>query len=250
MPPQKKNINEKVKLSAKNLSNIEYEGIMNVWRASMLFFEKELRKLSDKKVVGEKTFRQLVKNIDFTELSRIKFDTISEPMKVVKMEDVNRVMGEMAQGRLDTGEIPIDPLKLGRPSSRPTISSDLDRLKSSLSSFPVSSTTPPPPVSSSIRPLASTISSASNLPSSQPTIPSIPINTAATPTIPSAAKSDTHSEQNSNLSSPLNVSSNLTPEDHRTMLAKDTATAVMELRKMMLANLQKFKQQFKEHESK
>lgn len=247
MPPQKKNLNQKVKLTAKNLSNIEYEGIMNVWRASMLFFEKELRKLSDKKVVGEKTFRQLVKNIDFSELSRTKFDTISEPMKVVKMEDVNRVMGEMAQGRLGSGEIPVDPLKLGRSSSRPPLNADYSPFKSSPTPFPEPSTSASL-FSGSTRSNVPNMQTSSNS-FSEPKISPIPPPTNI-PNPPSTFSSLPNMPVDQNVSPALSSSpqNTLTPEDHRTMLAKDTATAVMELRKLMLANLQKFKQQFKEQE--
>ena len=41
-------INIKTHIKVKNIEVEEYEKIMNVWRACMLFFEREIRKLHDK----------------------------------------------------------------------------------------------------------------------------------------------------------------------------------------------------------
>ena len=96
---KQRKINEFVKIKANTQNNIEYEAILNIWRASLLFFEKELRKLKDRRTIGEGTFKELIENFDFTELSRMKFTT-TEPVKVVKIEDVTRVVREISDDSL------------------------------------------------------------------------------------------------------------------------------------------------------
>ena len=51
------NINTKVKV--KDIEIEEYEKIMNVWRACMLFFEREIRKLHDRTELTTETLQQI-----------------------------------------------------------------------------------------------------------------------------------------------------------------------------------------------
>jgi hypothetical protein len=86
----KTNIDVKVHFKAKNVDIEEYELIMNTWRACMLFFERELRKLNDKGKLSTDTLRKISKNLDFTELLRLSFLSIKneDRMRLVKLDEV------------------------------------------------------------------------------------------------------------------------------------------------------------------
>lgn len=83
-------INIKTHIKVKNIEVEEYEMIMNVWRACMLFFEREIRKLNDKGELSMETLQKVAGNIDFTELLRMNFLSIKDTdrMRLVKLTEV------------------------------------------------------------------------------------------------------------------------------------------------------------------
>ena len=186
---EKFNINEKVAIKAKNLPKIEYEAVMDAYRASMLFFEKELRKLRDRKTISTETLKSIAKHIDLSELIHLKFSTL-EPMKLVKMSDVQRVVQEFNQST-HSPQIPQGPIRQNPPPT--TIA------------FTSAPQQPQYDQQQDIQP----------------------------PTI----------GQTSPLPQPISEKTILPTQP---LSAKDTATAVMELRKLMIENLKKFKRQYSE----
>jgi hypothetical protein len=194
---EKCNINEKVILKTKNISKTEYEAILDAFRASMLFFEKELRKIRDRRSISDETLKAITKRLDLSELTRLKFSTL-EPMKLVKMTDVKRVVQEFSQPPAQN---------LAQTVPEPP----------KLSSQPPPETVPYSPTQSSVQPY--------NQASSVQNQPSV---ISKTPGFSSVE------EPQRNL---------LT---NQPMSAKDTATAVAELRKLMIENLKRFKQKYQE----
>ncbi len=91
------NINTRIKV--KNIEVDEYEKIMNVWRACMLFFEREIRKLHDREELSTETLRKVADNIDFTELLRMTFLSIpdQERMRLVKLKEVAEAIQRVQQ---------------------------------------------------------------------------------------------------------------------------------------------------------
>ena len=91
------NINTKVKV--KDIEIEEYEKIMNVWRACMLFFEREIRKLHDRNDLSTETLQKVAKNIDFTELLRMTFISIPDQdrMRLVKLKEVAEAIQKVQQ---------------------------------------------------------------------------------------------------------------------------------------------------------
>ena len=90
-------INTKVKV--KNIEVEEYEKIMNVWRACMLFFEREIRKMHDKEELSTETLQKVANNVDFTELLRMNFLSIKdqERMRLVKLTEVAEAIQRVQQ---------------------------------------------------------------------------------------------------------------------------------------------------------
>lgn len=91
------NINTRIKV--KNIEIDEYERILNVWRACMLFFEREIRKLHDREEITTETLRKVADNIDFTELLRMNFVSIpdQERMRLVKLSEVAEAIQRVQQ---------------------------------------------------------------------------------------------------------------------------------------------------------
>jgi hypothetical protein len=194
---EKYSINEKVVLKTKNISKIEYEAIMDAFRASMLFFEKELRKIKDRRTISDNTLKNITKKLDLSELTRLKFSTL-ESMKLVKMTDVKRVVQEFSQqSPQPSSQTSPEPPKLGSQ---------------------------PPPSTVSYTPTQTNVKSYNQVQSAQTQLPNVP----QTPGFNSIQ------EPQKNL---------LTSQP---MSAKDTATAVAELRKLMIENLKRFKQKYQE----
>jgi hypothetical protein len=194
---EKYNINEKVTLKTKNIPKTEYEAVLDAFRASMLFFEKELRKLRDRRAIDDETLRMITKKLDLSELTRLKFTTL-EPMKLVKMIDVKRVVQEFSQ-------------QMGSTSSQ---------------------TVPEPPKLSSQPP-------PTNISFSSTRTPIKPIEQD-----PYIQKQPSGPPQTLGFDSVEEPPRNILPS--QPMSAKDTATAVAELRKLMIENLKKFKQKYQE----
>ena len=84
----KTNIDVKVHFKGKGVEVEEYELIMNSWRACMLFFERELRKLNNKGKISNETLKKIANKLDFTELLRLSFLSIkdNERMRLVKLD--------------------------------------------------------------------------------------------------------------------------------------------------------------------
>jgi hypothetical protein len=95
----KTTINIRTNIKAKNIEIEEYELVMNVWRASMLFFEREIRKLHDKERISTSTLEKLAEKIDFTELLRMTFLSIkdSDRMRLVKLAEVAEAIQRVQQ---------------------------------------------------------------------------------------------------------------------------------------------------------
>ena len=95
----KTSIDIKTKLKAKNIEAEEYEKIMNVWRACMLFFEREIRKLNDRSEISSETLRKIVNHIDFTDLLRMNFLSIKDQdrMRIVKLSEVAEAIQKVQQ---------------------------------------------------------------------------------------------------------------------------------------------------------
>ena len=192
---EKFNIDEKVIIKAKNLPKTEYEAIMDVYRASMLFFEKEMRKLNDRDAISSETLKSVTKKLDFSELPHLQFSTL-EPIKLVKMTQVQQVIQEFAPqtqyfqtpATQQIADQPIPPTKISFSSGTP--------------SAPIGYQPPP-------------------------------------------NKEQTTYQQNS-LPQPIIGESNKQIMPTTPLSAKDTATAVMELRKLMIENLKKFKQKYQD----
>lgn len=194
---EKYTINEKITLKAKNISKTEYEAIMDAFRASMLFFEKELRKIKDRRTISDETLKAITKKLDLSELTRLKFSTL-ETMKLVKMTDVKRVVQEFS---------------LSSNQSSNQTSPEPPRLN-----------TQAPPETMSYIPSQATV---------QPFDMANPIlkQPSVAPKTPGFSSVE---------EPPRNL---LTSQP---MSAKDTATAVAELRKLMIENLKRFKQKYQE----
>ena len=95
----KTTINIKTRMKVKNIEIEEYEKIMDVWRACMLFFEREIRKLHDKGEISDDSLRKVAKNIDFTELLRMTFLSINnqDRMRLVKLKEVAEAIQRVQQ---------------------------------------------------------------------------------------------------------------------------------------------------------
>ena len=95
----KTTINIKTRMKVKNIEIEEYEKIMDVWRACMLFFEREVRKLHDKGEISDDSLRKVAHNIDFTELLRMTFLSINDQdrMRLVKLKEVAEAIQRVQQ---------------------------------------------------------------------------------------------------------------------------------------------------------
>ncbi|OLS23545.1 MAG: hypothetical protein HeimC3_24510 [Candidatus Heimdallarchaeota archaeon LC_3] len=194
---EKHNINEKVVIKAKNIPTMEYEAIMDVYRASMLFFEKEMRKLRDRKAIRGETLKSITKKLDFSDLTHLQFSTL-EPIKLVKMTQVKQVIQEFAPLQ--------QPFQSPVPLSPPSANQPLPPTKISFSSAP-------PPT---------------NMPYQSP------------------SPEEQEMSSDTQLPKPIIEESNKHILPSTQLSAKDTATAVMELRKLMIENLKKFKQKYQD----
>ena len=189
------NINTKVKV--KDIEIEEYEKIMNVWRACMLFFEREIRKLHDRTELTTETLQKVAKNIDFTELLRTNFLSIpdQERMRLVKLKEVAEAIQKVQQ----LSEHEIQEIQTNQPYQYPV--SDSYQTEFQGDNYQA---TPPEPSEPVINPISSILKQENQL-----------------------------GDQNR---PEINV------KDHLKVLQRNTASSVIELRKMMYQNIQKIRQ--------
>ncbi len=190
------NINTKIKV--KNIEVEEYEKIMNVWRACMLFFEREIRKLHDRDEISAPTLRKVADNIDFTELLRMTFLSIQddERMRLVKLKEVAEAIQRVQQ--LSAQEL--QELNVDQATSDITIQENYPEFQQSEQITTIEQQN----VMSEVNPISSILRQNDQMPEQE--------------------KPD------------INV------KDHLKVLQRNTASSVIELRKMMYQNIQKIRQ--------
>ena len=190
------NINTKIKV--KNIEVEEYEKIMNVWRACMLFFEREIRKLHDRDEISTPTLRKVADNIDFTELLRMTFLSIQddERMRLVKLKEVAEAIQRVQQ--LSAQEL--QELNVDQATSDITIQENYPEFQQSEQITTIEQQN----VMSEVNPISSILQQNDQMPEQE--------------------KPD------------INV------KDHLKVLQRNTASSVIELRKMMYQNIQKIRQ--------
>ena len=188
-------INTKIKV--KNIEVEEYEKIMNVWRACMLFFEREIRKLNDRNELTPETLKKVSSNIDFTELLRMNFLSIKDldRMRLVKLTEVAEAIQKVQQMSLQQYEETI-----GEPYSN---------------SFASDVVVPEYESINNVSPSAETFAPDTN-----------PISNIL----------------NQDQSSENELPNEIRAKDHLKILQRNTASSVVELRKLMYQNIQKIRQ--------
>ena len=187
-------INTKIKV--KNIEVEEYEKIMNVWRACMLFFEREIRKLNDRNELTSETLKKLSSNIDFTELLRMNFLSIKDPdrMRLVKLTEVAEAIQKVQQMSVQQYE---------ETSGEP------------YSNFASDAGVPAYENINNVSTSAETLTSDTN-----------PISNIL----------------NQNQSNENELPNEIRSKDHLKILQRNTASSVVELRKLMYQNIQKIRQ--------
>ena len=194
------NINTQVKV--KNIELEEYEKIMDVWRACMLFFEREIRRLHDREEISTPTLRKLADHMDFTELLRMTFLSIQDDqrMRLVKLKEVAEAIQRVQQvSEPEYYEYSNEPT----PESYTTQEAYVDYQQQA--GF---STVNPEPIQNEVNPISSIL--AQNAQLNEKTKPEINV------------------------------------KDHLKVLQRNTASSVIELRKMMYQNIQKIRQSLSE----
>lgn len=194
------NINTQVK--AKNIEVEEYEKIMDVWRACMLFFEREIRRLHDRKEISTPTLRKLADRMDFTELLRMTFLSIQddERMRLVKLKEVAEAIQRVQQlEEHEVYEYSNEPV----PEAIGTQETYVDYQQQT--GF---SNVNQEPIQNEANPISSIL--------------------------------EQHDQLNEQTKPEINV------KDHLRVLQRNTASSVIELRKMMYQNIQKIKQTLSE----
>ena len=191
-------INIKTHIKAKNIEVEEYEKIMNVWRACMLFFERELRKLHDKEELTTETLQKVADKIDFTELLRMNFLSIkdSERMRLVKLTEV----AEAIQKVQSLSNQQIQDMAMEESYIQPTTSVDYSEYQT-LAGSQEFEQNPQLDVENPIKSILS-----QNIQNDEDNRPEIRV------------------------------------KDHLRVLQRNTASSVVELRKMMFQNIQKIRQ--------
>lgn len=230
----------KVRVKVKKVDPFEWDLVMNVWRSCMLFFERELRKLSDNGKLSKQTLYKIADGYDFTDLLRMRFRTFSddERMRLVKLEEVSEAL-QRVRGLSELQEQPQSqqqdllnaviesstPLSLQSQQS-PEYESTMRTYTEEQPSFAIS------PGGSGFAP---------QQPPAQPQPAQFLDQTAPrNEDIPSqGTPSPIPTRPEINVTDPPEVS----VQEHLDLLEKNTASAVIELRRMMYTNLQKLKKQ-------
>lgn len=210
----KTNINLKVRIKVKNVEVNEYELIMNTWRACMLFFERELRILNDKQKLSKETLLKISHNIDFTELLRTNFLSISDHnrMRLVKLDEVadaiQRIQNPNIVYQSEKLQV-IEKENLNYVMNQEKESLDLDQSELE------------PEISIRIPNTDSNLEKKKNIDEFK--VEKMQLNELRMP--------------------------NIDANEHSKILQRNTASAVVELRKMMYSNLQKIRNTLKEENS-
>ncbi|MHA2366065.1 MAG: hypothetical protein ACXAC7_19050 [Candidatus Hodarchaeales archaeon] len=246
-------IDLKVRVRVSKVDLHEWDLVMNIWRACMLFFERELRKLADNGMLSRDTLHRIADKYDFSDLLRLSFRTLpdSERTRLVKLEEVSDAIQrvrdipdlrsqqpelidsvvEFPESSQQQAPDTYQPVKEPFPpesyptSTQPSLfsgfqeESDFGRQPSFASSRGIQQDpfAAPPPAQPEI-----------DFRIQQPV--EQPMPAPEQPTIPSAT----------------DLQPNITVQDHLDQLQKNTASAVVELRRMMYNNLQKLKRELED----
>ena len=210
------NLDLKVRVKVKKLDKIEYDAVMNVWRACMLFFERELRKMNDRGKLSTNTLRKIANNIDFTELVRLNLNSIpeSDRMKLVKLDEVSEALQRMQN---------LPRLKPEQQTYVNSYASQNQQLKA-YTQYEKPREVPTNKFSDY------SLSDSNISPPDQQIKQSIQKNETEIHDVDQDQKKED------------------TLQEHLKLLQKDTATAVVELRRMMYENLQRLRQSLKDDE--
>lgn len=237
----------KVRVKVKKVDPFEWDLVMNVWRSCMLFFERELRKLSDNGKLSKLTLYKIADGYDFTDLLRMRFRTLSddERMRLVKLEEVSEAL-QRVRGLSELQEQPQSQQQellnavIESPTPLPLQSQQSPGLTSHSTSYEstMRSYTEEQP-SFTISPGGSGFTP--QQPPAQPQPTQFLDQTAPrNEDIPSqGTPSPVPTRPEINVTDPPEVS----VQEHLDLLEKNTASAVIELRRMMYTNLQKLKKQ-------
>ncbi len=240
---KKLKIELKVRVKVKNVDPFEYDLVMDVWRACMLFFERELRKMSDNGNLSKKTLYKIADGYDFTDLLRLNFETIRDDKRtrLVKLDEVSeafqrvRNLPELLPHQQDIVNAVVEP-----PIDIPQTGTIPDQYRNESIRQNVEQT------------------AKFQLPSNQPqsreqlqiqtynTNPNLQNQSETQPRIIQDPSSNQATSDKRKLPSELQEPPDISVQEHLDILEKNTATAVVELRRMMYNNLQKLKERLED----
>ena len=203
----KTNIDVKVHFKAKNAEVEEFELVMNTWRACMLFFEREMRKLNSKGKLSQDTLAKISKKLDFTDLLRLSFLSIkgNERMRLVKLDEVAEAIQKVQN--FTHGQVAQEP-----------VPKRAYQVKEKYSPQPTITEQPISPIPANPVPQVHQQEISSLLAQSEE---NLVFNESNYDSVAQFSKPDINS--------------------HASVLQRNTASAVIELRKMMYDNLQKIR---------